>query len=149
MLWRALATQGGAESSPMSERVQPEESGLDSSLAALTSRPGVLGAMVSTDDGLPFLVRLQSHHDQETLAAAGAALGQMTCEVLDRLNQGELEMAVLETEEFRFLVRPLSVGFLLVMAESEANVGLLSAEMSKAAAALEKAVSAVAGPDPD
>lgn len=133
----------------MSERVQPEGTRLEAPLEALTSRFGVLGAMVSTDDGLPLLVRLQSHHDQEALAAAGAALGKMTCEVLDRLNQGELEMAVLETEEFRFVVRPLSVGFLLVMAESEANVGLLSAEMSKAAAALEKAVSAVVEPDLD
>ena len=133
----------------MSERVRPEETSLDSPLEALTSGPGVLGAMACTDDGLPLLVRLQSHHDRETLAAAGAELGEMTCEVLDRLKQGELEMAVLETEEFRFLVRPLSMGFLLVMAESEANVGLLSVEMSKAAAALEKAVSAVVEPDLD
>jgi len=133
----------------MSERVKPEQRSLDSPLETLTSGPGVLGAMVCTDDGLPLLVRLQSHQDREALAAAGAELGEMTCEVLDRLKQGELEMAVLETEELRFLVRPFSMGFLLVMAESEANVGLLSVEMSKAAAALEKAVSAVVEPDLD
>ncbi|MBE9567011.1 MAG: roadblock/LC7 domain-containing protein [Proteobacteria bacterium] len=131
----------------MGERVQPEQRSLDSPLETLTSGPGVLGAMACTDDGLPLLVRLQSHHDRDALAAAGAELGEMTCEVLDRLKQGELEMAVLETEELRFLVRPLSMGFLLVMAESEANVGLLSVEMSKAAAAIEKAVSAVVEPD--
>lgn len=107
---------------------------------------GVLGGVLATDDGFPLAARLRCAQDEEALAGGAAAMGRLVSSVLARLGRGELDLAVLDASKLRFLVRRLSVGFFLVVAEPEANVGLIAAEMNRAAATLEDAVAALAGP---
>jgi len=115
-------------------------------LEMLTRTRGVLGAVVATEDGLPLATRLRSGHDKEGMAAAAAAMGQLAGKTLERLGRGGLEVATLEASKFTFVVRRVSVGFLLSVTEPEANVGLIATEMGRAAAALEDAAAALAGP---
>jgi predicted regulator of Ras-like GTPase activity (Roadblock/LC7/MglB family) len=117
---------------------------MDESLEMLTGTQGVLSAVLATEDGFPLATRVGSGQDKEGMAAAAAAMGQLAGKTLEHLGKGELEVATFEASKFTFLVRRLTVGFLLSVAEPEANVGLIATEMNRAAAALEDAASALA-----
>jgi len=121
----------------------PEGSRFELPLTVLVATPGVCGGVVATDDGLPLAVRLQAGHDREALSAAAAVLGRLAAMVIATLDRGELELGVLEGEKLRLMVRPLSLGFLLVLTEPEANLGLIAREIARAAEALEQAAAAV------
>jgi len=129
-----------------SMRADPEcaiASGLDATLEGLLSTTGAVGAILATTDGLPLAVRLPARQDRDSLAAAAAALGGLAAQVLSRLERGGFELAVFDAEKMRVFVRPLSLGFLLVVGETEANVGLIAEDMRRAASDLEMAAAAL------
>ena len=119
--------------------------GIDVRLARLVEADGVLGGLVATRDGLPLAMHLGTTQDGEALAAAAAGIGQLAKDVLRRLDRGEMELGVIDTSRFRLVIRPLSVGFLLVLAEPRASLDLISHEMNAAAVALDQAAGALAG----
>ncbi|GEM_PF-2706648 len=116
----------------------------DRPLEILTRVRGVLGGLVATGDGLPLAVHMHGDRNGEVLAAAAAAIGRLARRASDRLGRGAFELGVFDGPSYRFLVQPLSVGFLLVVAEPEANVHLISTEMSSSAAALNEAAVSLA-----
>jgi len=118
----------------------------DEPLAALTGTPGVQGSLVATEDGLPLAVRLRRDRDPEALSAAAAAMGRISQRALAALDRGDLELSVLDADQFRLMVSPLSLGFLMVVAEPDANLGLIAADMSTAVEALERAAVALGAP---
>jgi predicted regulator of Ras-like GTPase activity (Roadblock/LC7/MglB family) len=119
------------------------DSGLDAALEGLLSTTGVVGAILATRDGLPLALRLPARQDRDSLAAGAAALGGLAAQVLSRLERGGFELAVFDAEKMRVFVRPLSLGFLLVVGETEANVGLISEDMRRAASDLEASAAAL------
>lgn len=120
--------------------------GLDESLEALTRTQGVLGAVLATEDGFLLAARVGPGQDKEGLAAAAATMGRVANDALRRLGRGDLEVATLEASKLTFLVRRVSVGSLLVVADPEADVGVIATEMSRAAVSLERAAAALVGP---
>jgi predicted regulator of Ras-like GTPase activity (Roadblock/LC7/MglB family) len=114
-------------------------------LQALTGTPGVQAGLVATDDGLPIAMHLQPRQDGDVLAATAAAVGRAAANALSALGGDTLELGVFDAEQFRLMVRPLSIGFLLVLAELDANVGLIAVGMASAAAELEKVAADVSG----
>jgi len=119
------------------------ESGLDAALEGLLSTAGVVGAILATADGFPLAVRLPVRQDRDSLAAGAAALAGLAAQVLARLESGGLDLALFDADEMRVLVRPLSLGFLLVVGDTEANVGLIAEDMRRAASDLETAAAAL------
>jgi predicted regulator of Ras-like GTPase activity (Roadblock/LC7/MglB family) len=129
----------------MTEPEGTEGRRLAETLEALTEISGVVGGVLAAEDGFPLATRLGGVHDREGMAAAAAAIGQLAGQTLGRLGRGALQLAVLEASRATFVVRPTSVGFLMAVAEPEADVSLIATEMRRAAAALEQAASALAG----
>jgi predicted regulator of Ras-like GTPase activity (Roadblock/LC7/MglB family) len=127
------------------ERDTAREPRLDESLEALTKAQGVLGAVLATEDGFLLAARVSGGQDKDGLAAAAATMGRVADETLGRLGRGALEVATLEASKVTFLVRRVSVGFLLVAAEPTADVGVITTEMGRAAALLERAAAALVG----
>jgi len=123
----------------MAEQGAGERERLEAPLDSLTRVRGVLGALASTEDGFPLAARLGGEHDREALAAAAATIARSSSAVLARLGRGELEVAILEASKLSLLVRRVSTGYLLVVAEPEANLGLIVAEMDRASRKLEHA----------
>lgn len=119
---------------------------LDESLEALTGTQGVLGGVVATEDGFLLAARVSRGQDREGLAAAAATMGRVASDTLGRLGRGDLEVATLEASKLTFLVRRVSLGFLLVVADPGADVGAIATEMGRAAASLERAAAALVGP---
>jgi predicted regulator of Ras-like GTPase activity (Roadblock/LC7/MglB family) len=122
-----------------------EPAQLDRPLRALTATPGVCGSLVATEDGLPMAIRLQAEHDREALAAAAAVIGRLAARTISAFDRGQLELGVLEAEKLRLMVRPLSIGFLLVLADLDANIGLIAVEMAAATELLERAAAVIGG----
>jgi predicted regulator of Ras-like GTPase activity (Roadblock/LC7/MglB family) len=114
-------------------------------LESLSRLPGIEGGVVATDDGLPLATRFSSRLDGETLAAAAAAMGQSTRNVLRGITWGELGMAVLEGSRMKFLVCPLSVGYLLALAKPDADLRAITPQVSVAARDLDQAFASLAG----
>lgn len=102
--------------------------------------------MVATEDGFLLAARVSRGQDREGLAAAAATMGRVASDTLGRLGRGDLEVATLEASKLTFLVRRVSVGFLLVVADPGADVGAIATEMGRAAASLERAAAALVGP---
>jgi len=119
------------------------DAGLDAALEGLLSTAGVVGAILATSDGLPLAVRLPVRQDRDSLAAGAAALAGLAAQVLSRLERGGLDLAIFDADKMRVLVRPLSLGFLLVVGDTEANVGLIAEDMRRAASDLETAAAAL------
>jgi predicted regulator of Ras-like GTPase activity (Roadblock/LC7/MglB family) len=95
--------------------------------------------LASTEEGFPLATKLRGAYDSEALAAAAATIARSSVPVLARLGRGELEVAILEASRLSLLVRRVSPGYLLVVAEPEANLGLIAGEMERASRELEHA----------
>jgi predicted regulator of Ras-like GTPase activity (Roadblock/LC7/MglB family) len=115
----------------------PQGPQFHAALQSLVATRGVLAAVLAAPDGLPVAIRVQSGHDGEAWAAAASIMGRLARKVLTRLSKGRLEVAFFDTEAYRFLLRPISLGYLLAVCAPDANVGLVSIEMETAAANLE------------
>lgn len=130
----------------MTSEPTTKKSGIGNTLDTLMGIPGVLAGMVATEDGLPLAARLRTEMDEEALAAAAAVLGQIGTRTLKDTNGADLEVTVLDASKFRFVVRPVSLGYLMVVTEPLAATDPVLGEMTNAAAFLEQAGSALVEP---
>ena len=130
----------------MSSESTTKSPGLGGTLDALMDIPGVLAGMVATDEGLPLAARLRTELDEESLAAAAAVLGQLGTRTLKDTGHGDLEVVVLDASKFRFVVRPVALGYLMVVTEPCAEADPLLGKMTNAAACLDAVGSALAEP---
>jgi predicted regulator of Ras-like GTPase activity (Roadblock/LC7/MglB family) len=103
----------------------------------------VQAGVVATEDGLPLALRVQANQDADALAAAAAAIGRLAVRIARELGHGELQMGVFDADQFRLLIRPLSLGFLLVVSEPGGNLGLIAGKMHSTAAALDEVAAAM------
>lgn len=105
-------------------------------LDGLAARPGVLGALVLSDDGLP-VAQAGGDPAAEELAAVGSgALRQLV--LLGRsTRQGALQLGVVEYEGGRVVVHPVGQGAsLLLLVRRDVNVGTLLHQLADDAHAL-------------
>lgn len=98
----------------MAERVQDAGSALEEALRPLLEMPGILGGLISATDGLLMAAVVKEGLDQESLAAAGARLGQLASA---RLAYDVLDVAVLDATRLRLIVHPTALGYLTVVAD--------------------------------
>ena len=124
--------------------VPHEKPRLDLALNNLTGTTGVLAGVVAAEDGLPIAVRLRSDQNGEVWAAAASAMGRIGRKVLAKLSKGELQVGVFDTDRYRLLVRPISLGYLLAVCEPETNIGLVTMELEASANALDQSLALIA-----
>jgi predicted regulator of Ras-like GTPase activity (Roadblock/LC7/MglB family) len=122
----------------MDDNIRVSEGGPGGSLESLVALPGVLAGMVATEEGLPLAARLRSELDEEALAAAAAVLGRLGPKALDGMGRDEMDLLVLDASKFRFMVRPLAIGYLMVVTDPSAEPDPVAAEMSTAATDLDR-----------
>ena len=77
---------------------------------------------------------------------AAAVLGRIGARALKDTNGAALEVSVLDASKFRFVVRPVSLGYLMVVTEPLAAPDPVLGEMTNAAAFLDQASSTLAEP---
>ncbi len=111
-------------------------SALSSLLDDLAARPGVLGVLVLSDDGLSVAQAGNDPAADELAAIGSAALRQLT-QLGRSTRQGALQLGVIEYESGRVVIHPLRDGAsLLLLVRRDVNVGTLLFELSAEADAL-------------
>ncbi len=113
-------------------------------LDRLVSQPGVIAGLVTTHDGLPVAMRVQDGDTGESWAATAALLANAASRLLSSYGQGGLLAATFQADNRNILVRALSLGFLVAVAESHLDGEALSARMRVTASDLERAASTLA-----
>lgn len=93
-------------------------------LSSLCRRPGVLGAVLVSRDGLP--IDSAGEGDAEALAALAVSLLRQAERVADATERGALRQGVLELAQGVVIFAPVGPeGLLLVLAEPERDLGTL------------------------
>lgn len=105
---------------------------------ALAQVPGVIGAVVATDEGLPVAAQAGGHLDTESLAAAAAVLGQLGRRAAAESELGGLDLLVVDASKLRLLVHPIALGHLMALAEGDADTEQVIAALRRAAADLDR-----------
>jgi predicted regulator of Ras-like GTPase activity (Roadblock/LC7/MglB family) len=103
----------------MAERIHDAGSALEEALRPLLEMPGILGGLISATDGLLMAAVVKEGLDQESLAAAGARLGQLAAA---RLSYDDLDVAVLDATRLRLVVHPTALGYLTVVADPAGQI---------------------------
>jgi predicted regulator of Ras-like GTPase activity (Roadblock/LC7/MglB family) len=111
-------------------------SALSSLLEGLAARPGVLGALVLSDDGLP-VAQAGDESASEELAAVGSTALRQLVQLGRSTRQGALRLGVVEYEFGRVLIHPIREdASLLLLVRPDVNVGELLFSLSTDADAL-------------
>ena len=100
---------------------------LGDALVHLVGLPGVLGGVLSARDGLPVAARMDSSEGTDAWAAVAAVLGNISAQALEAATQDSVRCAVFQATQCQFLVTPVDLGFLLVVAKPEADMALIHA----------------------
>ena len=129
----------------MSEQ-QPKQGRWGGSLDALMGVPGVLAGMVATEEGLPLDARLRSELDTDALAAAAAVLGQLGSRTAQAHRGNGLELVVLDASKYRFMVQPVSLGYLMAVTDPQIAADPVASQMARSAALLNKLAMTIVKP---
>ena len=111
-------------------------SALSTLLDGIASRPGVLGVLVLSDDGLS-VAQAGNDPAADELAAVGSAALRQLAQLGRSTRQGKLQMGVVEYESGRVVIHPIrDEASLLLLVRRDLNVGTLLFELSADADAL-------------
>jgi len=100
-------------------------SALSDLLDGLAARPGVLGVLVLSDDGLP-VAQAGADPAADELAAVGSTALQQLLQLGRSTGQGALNLGVLEYDAGRVIIHPVRQGAsLLLLVRRDVNVGAL------------------------
>ena len=94
-------------------------------LFSLTSLPNLMAALVIGEDGLVRENRLKIDLDQDNLGAVTAELFREIKEGLPKVDFGQLQQFLLETEDLGYWGIKLKRCILMLVCRSEANLGYL------------------------
>jgi predicted regulator of Ras-like GTPase activity (Roadblock/LC7/MglB family) len=116
---------------------------LSEPLERLVAQPGVVAGLVTTTDGLPVAMQVQDEETGEAWAAVAAVLANAAGKLLASYGQGGLLSATFQADRRSVLIRTLSLGFLVAVAEPDLDGDLLTARMRVAASDLERVASTI------
>ncbi|HEX5004803.1 MAG TPA: roadblock/LC7 domain-containing protein [Gemmatimonadales bacterium] len=111
-------------------------SALSTLLTGLAARPGVLGALVLSNDGLT-VAQAGNGGAAEELAAVGSTALRQLVQLGQSTDHGKLKLGVIEYETGRVVIHPLrDDASLLLLVRRDVNVGTLLFELAADADAL-------------
>jgi len=123
----------------------PPDRSLRRILEELRTQPGVTTALLAASDGLLIARAVEGDDADELWAAVSAVLGNLGGKLTAGLGGGELQSAAFTAVHCQFVVRRVSLGYLLAVAQPEADVEGICAGMETAAREVE-AVTALLAP---
>ena len=107
-------------------------------LAKINQLPGVMGCTLVAEDGIIIVSDLAVAVQDEIVGAMISSVGVSTMKAISRLNQGNLELLVVEAQNGKLFICLTNKGFLGVLSENDVNIGLIRIEIVEAAKAISK-----------
>jgi len=94
---------------------------------------GILGSMVVGADGIPIMADFSAPINDEMVAALVSSITNSANKVIQKLTSGEMDSFIIETESNKIFLQNSKLGYLVILTNSEANLGLVRVEMKTAA----------------
>jgi predicted regulator of Ras-like GTPase activity (Roadblock/LC7/MglB family) len=113
-------------------------------LQELGHSPGAVGTLVVATDGLVIAAQLPPGMAAESLGAMAAMLGREMELGTTRLGRGEFARGLFSAEDGSVLLGASRVGFLVVLADRDADIGRIRGALRKGLEAIETAWSPAA-----
>ncbi len=98
-------------------------------LAELNKTPGVIGSFVVAADGIIVASDYATELNDEMMGALTSSIINSTEKAIRKMEQGELISFIVETETSRLFFNASRSGFLVCVASTDANLGLVRMEM--------------------
>ncbi len=91
-------------------------------LARINQLPGVLGSALVAEDGIPIASDLAVAVRDEIVGAMISAVGVSTMKSIGRLDQGRMQLVVIEAQKGKLFVAPTNKGFLGVLTDDDLKI---------------------------
>lgn len=106
-------------------------------LADLNKTPGILGSFVVAEDGIMIASDFMAEVNADVVGALASSIINSAKKVIQKLNQGDMNSLFLETDKNKIFFQSTKNGFLVAIASTDANIGLLRVEMKLSAQKIE------------
>ena len=94
---------------------------------------GVRGSGIASKDGIEVVSLFRSPVAFELLSALVASVQQVTEKIVDTAKDGKFQQTMIESTEGRFFIQAVELGYLIVLADAQANIGLVRVELAQVA----------------
>ncbi len=101
-------------------------------LTELNKTSGIKGSMLVGADGIIIAADLESDLEDDTVGALSASILAGVKKAIKRLNYGALKQIMVEAEKGKIFLAECRLGILVVLTETEVNIGLIRLEMKAA-----------------
>lgn len=105
---------------------------MERTLSELNKTPGIIGSFVVAADGIIVASDFTSEIDDEMMGALTSSIINSTEKATKKMEQGDLVSFIVETDRNKIFFNATRSGFLVCVARSEANLGLIRVEMRSA-----------------
>ena len=105
---------------------------MESVLAELNKTTGIMGSFIVTEDGIMVASDFTRGLDTEDVGALASSIINTAARAAEKMDQGQIEGMVLETEKNKIFFRSSRVGYLVTITTRDANIGLVRVEMKNA-----------------
>jgi predicted regulator of Ras-like GTPase activity (Roadblock/LC7/MglB family) len=106
---------------------------MERTLAELNKTPGVVGSFLVASDGIIVASDFATELDDEMMGALTSSIINTTEKATKKMQRGELLSFIIETDLNKIFFNVTRTGFLVCVAEEEANIGLIRVELRAAA----------------
>jgi len=97
------------------------------------SSSGIIGSLLVGPDGIPIAADFSSPMNDEMIAALVSSITNAANKVIQKLTQEEMQSFIIETDTNKIFLQNSSMGYLVTLANNDANLGLVRVEIKSAA----------------
>jgi predicted regulator of Ras-like GTPase activity (Roadblock/LC7/MglB family) len=106
---------------------------MDRILAELNKIPGIVGSFVVAEDGIIVASDYDTELNDELMGALTSSIINSTEKATKKMEQGDLISFIVETDTNKLFFNATRTGFLVCVANPDANLGLIRVELRAAA----------------
>ncbi len=92
---------------------------------------GVKGSSIVSHDGLEIVSHFRSPVPSDFISALIVSIQQVASRITEKIEAGNLMQTMIEASEGKFFVQAVDLGYLVVLADSQANTGLIRVEIAQ------------------
>ena len=92
---------------------------------------GVKGSSIVSPDGIEIVSHFRTPVPSDLISALIVSIQQVAGKIVAKAQSGLLLQTMIEASEGKFFVQVVELGYLVVLADSQANTGLIRVEISQ------------------
>ena len=92
---------------------------------------GVKGSSIVSPDGIEIVSSFRTPVASDFISALVVSIQQAAGKIVAKAQSGKLAQTMIEASEGKFFVQVVELGYLVVLADSQANTGLIRVEIAQ------------------